>query len=124
MKSRGVQWTARRRATNHDLTGVGVVTDWPGIVQRRPGDSSPIILAHEMPFRLGRVLLEPALRRASTDDGREEILQPRTMQVLTFLARTQGQIVARHDLIETCWSSVAVGDDSINRVIAQLRRLA
>jgi len=69
-------------------------------------------------------MVEPALRRVSLDDGREEILQPRTMQVLAFFASMRGQIIARHDLTMKCWSGVAVGDDSINRVIAQLRRLA
>lgn len=100
------------------------MSDWPNTFAGRDGTTTPVVLAHELPFRVGALQVEPALRLVSTDDGREEILQPRTMQVLVSLARSTGKILSRDDLTESCWSGTVVGDDSINRVIAQLRKLA
>ena len=100
------------------------MSDWPDRFAGRDGTTTPVVLAHELPFRVGALQVEPALRLVSTDDGREEILQPRTMQVLVSLARSSGKILSRDDLTESCWSGTVVGDDSINRVIAQLRKLA
>ena len=86
--------------------------------------SGPIVLAHEAPFRLGALTIEPALRCVSHDDGRDDVLEPRVMQVLVALARAPGQILSRNDLLATCWHGVVVGEDAIDRVIARVRRLA
>ena len=89
--------------------------------------SSPddrINLAREAPVRLGPLAIKPALRRVAHDDGREEILEPRVMQVLVALIRAGGQIVSRDDLMMSCWHGVVVGEDAINRVMGRVRRLA
>jgi DNA-binding winged helix-turn-helix (wHTH) protein len=83
-----------------------------------------INLAHEASMGIGPLTIEPALRRVSRDQGREEILQPRIMQVLVALTRAKGQILTRDALTATCWDGVVVGEDAINRVISQLRRLS
>ncbi len=83
-----------------------------------------INLAHEASIGIGPLTVEPALRRVSRDHGREEILQPRIMQVLVALTRAQGQILTRDALTASCWAGVVVGEDAINRVIGQLRRLS
>jgi adenylate cyclase len=100
---------------------------------RAPTDSDPpptlrpqigrIILAHEAPLRLGALCIEPALRRVAQEDGREEIVEPRVMQVLVALVRAEGKIVSRDDLLMSCWHGVVVGEDAIDRVIGRLRRL-
>lgn len=82
-----------------------------------------ITLAHEAPFRLGALTLEPALRRVSRADGRDEVVEPRVMQVLVTLARAEGRIISRDDLLAACWHGVVVGEDAINRAIGKLRRL-
>jgi DNA-binding winged helix-turn-helix (wHTH) protein/tetratricopeptide (TPR) repeat protein len=87
-------------------------------------DIQPIILAHASEFRLGAVAVRPALRQVSAADGREEILEPRVMQVLVALTRADGAIVTRDDLTQSCWDGRVVGEDAINRVISRLRRLA
>ncbi len=46
------------------------------------------------------------------------------MQVLIALAREDGEVVARDDLVARCWGGVHVSEDAINRSIAQLRRLS
>lgn len=81
-----------------------------------------IDLARAAPFRLGPLTVEPALRQVTSVTS--ETLEPRVMQVLVALARAEGGIVSRDDLVRQCWEGRIVGDDSINRVISRLRRLA
>lgn len=83
-----------------------------------------IDLAHEAPFRLGTLEVRPALRQLARDDGSEEVLEPRVMQVLVALARAEGAIISRDDLIRSCWEGRVVGEDAINRVVSRLRRAA
>ena len=86
-------------------------------------DNDPIILARAPEFSLGGVVVRPALRQVVAAEGREEILEPRVMQVLVALARAEGGIVTRDDLTRSCWDGRVVGEDAINRVISRLRRL-
>lgn len=44
------------------------------------------------------------------------------MQLLVALSEADGAVVSRERLIERCWGNVVVGDDSLNRAIAGLRR--
>ena len=83
-------------------------------------DDSVIDLSRVDAFRVGPLVVEPPLCRVSTG----ETLEPRVMQVLVALARANGAVVSRDDLIRTCWNGRIVGDDSITRVIGRLRRLA
>ncbi len=46
------------------------------------------------------------------------------MQVLVALARAEGEVVTRDDLIASCWSGVVVGDNAIHRTISRLREIA
>jgi DNA-binding winged helix-turn-helix (wHTH) protein len=86
-------------------------------------DTGRVDLSIARPFRIGPLLIEPALRQVSSA-GTSQTLQPRVMQVLVALARADGAIVSRDALVLQCWETRIVGDDSINRVISQLRRLA
>lgn len=81
-----------------------------------------IDLARASPFRLGPITVEPALRQVTA--ARSETLEPRVMQVFVVLAMANGGLVSRDDLVRQCWEGRIVGDDSINRVIARLRKLA
>ena len=84
----------------------------------------PINLAAQAPTRLGALTVTPALRQVVHDDGREQIIEPRVMQVLVALLRADGQILTRDDLVASCWRGVVVGEDAITRVIGSLRRLS
>ena len=89
-----------------------------------PGEPTTIDLAHTAGFSLGQVTVEPSLRQLRMNGGAAEQLEPRVMQVLVALARTDGQVVTRSDLEASCWSGRVVSDDAINRTISQVRRLA
>ena len=82
-----------------------------------------VILAHELPFHLGDLYVTPPTRQVESGD-QHETLEPRVMQVLVALARAGGGILTRDELIETCWDGRVVGEDSINRVLSRIRRLA
>ena len=101
------------------------VSDGTGREDRPPGgaEGGRIHLGREPPIRLGALLIEPSLRRVVHDDGREEIVEPRVMQVLVALVRSGGAILTRDDLLATCWHGVVVGEDAITRVMGRLRRL-
>lgn len=82
-----------------------------------------VVLAHELPFTLGTLRVDPARRQVECD-GRRETLEPRVMQVLVALARANGRIVTRDELIDWCWSGRIVGEDAINRAIFRLRQVS
>ncbi|WP_019833511.1 winged helix-turn-helix domain-containing protein [Sphingomonas sp. PR090111-T3T-6A] len=75
-------------------------------------------------IRLGGLTLTPATRAIRRDDGAQEVIEPRVMQVLLALADARGEIVRREDLTECCWEGRIVGEDAINRVLSRLRRVA
>jgi adenylate cyclase len=85
--------------------------------------SAPIDLAREAELRLGSALVRPSLSEVVAA-GRIIRLQPRVMQVLVALARADGEVVSRDDLLASCWGGLAIGDDAINRCIGRLRRLS
>jgi DNA-binding winged helix-turn-helix (wHTH) protein/tetratricopeptide (TPR) repeat protein len=84
---------------------------------------SPIVLAHESPFRIGRAEFSPATREL-TFDGRRSVVEPRVMQLLVALYRAGGAVVAKDDLAILCWEGRIVGEDAINRVLSRLRAVA
>lgn len=86
--------------------------------------AQPIELAHHKPIPLGPLIVEPALRRIAHQDGREEFLEPRIMQVLVALIHARGDILSRDDLTHSCWGGRVVGDSSIDRVMSRLRRIS
>jgi len=82
-----------------------------------------VVLAHEAPFRLGDLNVDPATLQVE-QDGRRDTLEPRVMQVLVALARAKGGIVTRDELIEDCWDGRIVGEDAINRALSRVRHCA
>ncbi|HEY0115940.1 MAG TPA: winged helix-turn-helix domain-containing protein [Allosphingosinicella sp.] len=72
---------------------------------------------------LGPIVISPATRTVSGYGGRA-VLEPRMMQVLLCLAERPGGLVTRAELLDRCWGAAAVGDDSLNRAIAGIRRAA
>lgn len=104
-------------AVRYDVAAMGAPHD---LIFDVPGR---VVLAHARPFALGPLLVDPPRRQVGLGEA-SETLEPRVMQVLVALARAGGEIVTRDELIENCWDSRIVGDDSINRVLARIRRLA
>src|SRR5580658_9642316 len=85
--------------------------------------STPIDIVREPGFTLGQATVRPPVGEVRAG-GQVIRLEPRVMQVFVALARAQGGVVSRDDLIASCWGGRIVGDDAINRCVARLRRLA
>ena len=84
--------------------------------------ATPMRLARRSAFRLGSVHVDPAARSIRGDDGAGLRLEPRILQVLIALADAQGEVVTRDRLMAVFWPGQIVGDDALNRAVAQLRK--
>src|SRR5947209_6853022 len=74
-------------------------------------------------FTLGLAAVSPSSRTIIGPGGTADV-EPRVMQVLLVLADAAGHVVTRATLFERCWGGVYVGDDSLNRAIGSVRKLA
>ena len=80
-------------------------------------------LAVREDFSLGPLQVSPALRSIRGPAG-EVHVEPLIMQVFLMLVDAKGQVVTRSRLFDECWGGVIVGDDSLNRAITMVRRIA
>ncbi len=89
----------------------------------RSWHSQAIELSVEPTLRIGGATIDPISRDAIFAAGTER-LQPQNLKVLIALARGQGRVVTRADLIDLCWDGRIVGEDVINHAISVLRAFA
>lgn len=80
-------------------------------------------LAARPDFKAGSLLVSPS-RRSVRGPGGEVHLEPRIMQVFLLLLDASGRVVTRNEIFDQCWGGAMVGDDSLNRAIAGVRRIA
>lgn len=80
-------------------------------------------LAQRADFPLGLGKVHPSLRTVDGPAG-SVTTEPRVMQVLVVLADAAGAVVSRDELIRLCWDGRVVSDDSVNRAVAEARRVA
>ena len=80
-------------------------------------------LARRADFRLGVATVRPSVRTVDGPGG-SAAAEPRVMQVLLALADAEGTVLTRDDLIRICWNGQVVGDDSVNRAIAEVRKIS
>ncbi|HWY16504.1 MAG TPA: winged helix-turn-helix domain-containing protein [Rhizomicrobium sp.] len=92
-------------------------------LSRSPARPEPIRLSEEPDFVIGGIEVRPSLREVRRGATKEQ-LEPRVMQVLVALARADGAVVSRDDLIQRCWEGRIVGEAAINRCIWKLRELS
>lgn len=90
--------------------------------ERRPTPS--LALARRADFPLGAATVRPSIRSIEGAGG-TVVLEPLVMQVLLAFVDAEGAVLTREELMSTCWPGAAVvGDDSVNRTIAEVRRAA
>lgn len=79
-------------------------------------------LADVSAFTVGDAKVVPSTRTVTGPGGSIHV-EPRVMQVLVVLAEAEGAVVTREELFGRCWGGVYVGDDSLNRAVAGVRKL-
>jgi DNA-binding winged helix-turn-helix (wHTH) protein len=72
-------------------------------------------------FRLGEWWVEPAANLLVRGDD-EVRLEPKAMEVLTQLVAHSGDVVLKHELIDEVWHTEFIAENTLTRVIAELRR--
>ena len=80
-------------------------------------------LATRSDFEIGPLYVSPSTRRVRGPAGQTQ-LEPLIMQVFLLLLDADGRVVTRDELFDQCWGGVIVGDDSLNRAIAKVRRIS
>jgi DNA-binding winged helix-turn-helix (wHTH) protein len=78
-------------------------------------------LALRPDLQLGPMLVSPSRRLVEGPGGHAHV-EPLIMQVFLLLLDAGGRVVTRTQLFDQCWGGVIVGDDSLNRAIAKVRR--
>lgn len=79
-------------------------------------------LAERADFRFGEAAISPSTHYIRGPGG-ETSVEPLIMQVLLALCDAEGRVVSREALFKRCWGNVTVGEDSLNRIIAETRRI-
>ena len=80
-------------------------------------------LAQRPDFQRGPLSISPSRRRVEGPAGTVH-LEPLVMQVFLLLIDARGELVTRDQLFAEVWGGAMVGDDSLNRAIARVRRVA
>ena len=96
-----------------------MVTKMTNISMRDSEKSSP---QQTIPnnFLVGKWLVQPKLNQISFEDN-VQVLEPKLIKVLTYLAERPKQVVSREELIAALWQS-KVSEGAVNLVIAILRK--
>ncbi len=80
-------------------------------------------LAGRADFDAGPLHISPGRRLVEGPAGSAH-LEPIVMKVFLLLLDAAGSVVTRNELFDQAWGGVFVGDDSLNRAIARVRKIA
>jgi DNA-binding winged helix-turn-helix (wHTH) protein/tetratricopeptide (TPR) repeat protein len=80
-------------------------------------------LAGRSDFNAGPLRISPARRLVEGPAGKTTV-EPIVMKVFLLLLDAGGKVVTRDELFGNAWGGVFVGDDSLNRAIARVRKIA
>ena len=80
-------------------------------------------LADKPDFTAGPLRISPARRLVEGPSGTASV-EPIVMKVFLLLIDAAGSVVTRDELFANAWGGVFVGDDSLNRAIARVRKIA
>src|SRR5262245_23720664 len=67
------------------------------------------------------VVVDPQ-RYTVTRGGRPLALEPKAFDLLLFLIESQGRVVTKQEIFDRVWGGTAVTDNSLTRIVAQLRK--
>jgi adenylate cyclase len=73
-------------------------------------------------FHVGDWLIEPELNRITGADKKKICIEPKVMDVLSFLADRAGDVVSKDEILRTVWPGTFVGEDVLRYSISELRK--
>ena len=73
-------------------------------------------------YRFDDVVIQPHAFRVEKS-GRALALEPKSIRLLLYLIENRSRAVSKEELIHEVWENVAVSDNALTRVVAQLRRV-
>lgn len=79
-------------------------------------------ISNESGFEVGEWRVDPKTNLLSRG-GETVAIEPRVMELLVYLARHAGEVVSSDDIFGQVWPNVVVGDNSLYRGIAQIRKV-
>ena len=72
-------------------------------------------------FRIGEWAIDTG--RCVAARGSEEVrLEPKTVELLAYLASNSGRVVSRTELLDAVWPGMVVGEEAITNAVAKLRK--
>lgn len=77
---------------------------------------------HKEEIKVGQWTISADLGILSAPMGKSLILEPRLSRLLYLLARQEGEIISREELISQIWQETIVNEESLTRAIADLRK--
>src|SRR6476619_5671665 len=80
-------------------------------------------LAEKPDFAAGPLRISPARRLVEGTAGKASV-EPIVMKVFLLLLDAAGNVVTRDELFANAWGGVFVGDDSLKRAVARVRKIA
>ncbi|MHB1938987.1 MAG: winged helix-turn-helix domain-containing protein [Acidobacteriaceae bacterium] len=75
-----------------------------------------------MRYEIGNFCLDTCCHRLGTARGDEILLAPKEFETLRLLAERAGEAIPKDDLIKAIWPGTFVGDNSLAKVISNLRK--
>jgi DNA-binding winged helix-turn-helix (wHTH) protein/Tol biopolymer transport system component len=73
-------------------------------------------------FQLADWTVRPQLNAVGRDDSTRHV-SPKAMEVLVCLARQEGEVLSKEDLLSSAWPGTFVTEDALTRCIVELRRV-
>lgn len=72
-------------------------------------------------YKIGEFIIDLS-RNQITLDTRPQIIPPKALAVLTYLAKHQGKVISQDELLDNVWKGTVVSPNTLQRSIAQLRK--
>jgi DNA-binding winged helix-turn-helix (wHTH) protein/TolB-like protein len=80
-----------------------------------------IISSNKQARKIGEWRVDPSINEIRRG-GDAVRLEPKAMEVLTYLADRPGVVVSREELLSALWPGVVVGDDTLTQAVIKLRK--
>ena len=72
-------------------------------------------------YKIGEFIVDLS-RNQITQDKQPQIIPPKALAVLTYLAKNQGKVISQDELLDKVWTDTIVSPNTLQRSIAQLRK--